>query len=622
VAALLPVNPFLLFAVPWSIAAIVKLRQPEVRRAFRFSGSFADVPSHGVTRDEKPFPDPLAYPVKPALNESRSVVRPIAATAGLAAFWLLAVAAATVIFIQTNHGTVRVEVLDPDAQVMLRCDRDDEIIEIKDYDVTLRVPPGANTLHIKHGDLEFETEQFSVKRGEKVVVRVSRVDGNLEARVGDKLIGSRRLAAPSSDGGTTALAEFDTAERLFTGPNAMGLSITLSADGSQALVGHGSGRVTLWNVATGRQIREFVGPTKPVPRVLFWPDGKHVAASSEDGSICVWDIETSDEVRQFRGHTGRVEHLALSDNGSLLLSGANDYEHNKDNSVRLWNAATGDEIRRFAGDGLYVRDLVFSKDARYAYGSLAGNAAIRQWDVATGDAVHRFTTSESPAISLAISPDGRLVAAGHAALRHDNDYWNDPESCVVRLWDLESRTVVRELHGHSGPVGDVAFTPDGRYLLSVATSEHSESGTFYRSRDDTVRLWEVSTGREIARYHMQERVIQIAVSPDGRSFVTVGVSIRLWRLPQFAPPTQSQELVEIRQFEGHGDRVYCVGSSADGRYVVSASRDQTVRLWDMTTGEQVKQFKADVPLRSVDMSRDGRILAAGGHNQTVTVWDV
>ena len=330
--------------------------------------------------------------------------------------------------------------------------------------------------------------------------------------------------------------EIKTAERLFTGTKSHGFSVAASADGAQALVGHHVGGLTLWDIASGQQIREFAGPEKAVHRVLFWPDGEHVAAASEDGTIRLWSRETAAEVRQFKGHTGRVDCLALSRDGSLLLSAAADYGQDRDQTIRLWNAATGEEVRRFGEVVKYTRELAFSRDASRAYGTGVGLTSVIEWEVATGAPVHRFRECPTAPISLDVSPDGRWLATGHFAKEHQGGPWNDPENAVVRIWDLTDRSLKHELKGHAGPVGDVAFTPDGRFLLSAATGEHTADNRFLESSDQTVRLWDVSTGREVARYLTQERVIQFALCPDGKSFMTVGNSIRLWPLPESAWP--------------------------------------------------------------------------------------
>jgi WD40 repeat protein/predicted Ser/Thr protein kinase len=359
---------------------------------------------------------------------------------------------------------------------------------------------------------------------------------------GDFSLRMWRLPELAASPAETTVSEVTTAERLFTGPNSHGQAVDISTDGSQVLVGHYDGGVSLWDVASGKEARRFPGADKAISTVLFWPDGKHVAAASEDASIRLWNIETGEGVRQFNGHTGRVDCLALSRDGSLLMSGSADYEEDRDQSVRLWNAATGKELRRFGDVAKYIRELAFGHDASRAYGVGAGLNSVIEWDVSTGAPVHRFPECATPPVSLAVSPHGRLLATGHMARRRPEGQWNDAENSVVRLWDINARSIMHELRGHTGPVGDVAFTPDGRYLLSAATDEWDGNSQFFPSSDRSVRVWEVSTSRELARYKMHERVIQLVVTPDSRSFITVGHSMRLWTLPESLWPAETMEL--------------------------------------------------------------------------------
>ena len=107
-------------------------------------------------------------------------------------FTALVLIAAVVFYIQTDYGLVRVEIHDPNAQVQLRCDRND-VVKIKSYDLTLRVRSGPGSLFIKHGDIEFETDKFTVRRGDNLSVVVERVEGTIQARLGQAVIGARKL---------------------------------------------------------------------------------------------------------------------------------------------------------------------------------------------------------------------------------------------------------------------------------------------------------------------------------------------------------------------------------------------------------------------------------------------
>jgi WD40 repeat protein len=367
--------------------------------------------------------------------------------------------------------------------------------------------------------------------GKQIASSAGAVGDNADVRLW-KLPDFDALAAAAG-----AVAQVTTAERLFTGEDDTGVfSLAVSTDGKQAMTGHFSGAVCLWDTTTGKEIRHFEGHSAAVQRVELWPDGKHLLSASEDSTVRLWNLETAKEVRQFQGHKGEVHCLALSADGRLLLTASADYGADRDNSIRLWNAETGQELRRMAGPIHYTRDLLFAADAQTAYGCGTGLGGIMQWNLADGNAIHRFKSFKTPPICLALSPDGKTLAAGHAADAQLKGAWHDEENCLVRLWDLNSKSLIGELPGHSGPIADVAFTPDGRHLLTTSDGQHDAAGRFVPSSDQTVRLWDLATNREILRYNAQERVRKVAPAADGKSFLTGGDSIRLWTLPESAWP--------------------------------------------------------------------------------------
>ena len=163
---------------------------------------------------------------------------------------------------------------------------------------------------------------------------------------------------------------------------------------------------------------------------------------------------------------------------------------------------------------------------------------------------------------------------------------------------------IRTFTGHTDGVWSVAFSPDGKSAVSGA-------------RDNTVRLWEVSTGREIrAHYGHTQSVHAVAFSPDGQ-YILSGSADSMLKLWEVATGR------EVRTFQGHTNGVYCVAFSPNGTSLASAAFDNTVKLWEVSTGREVRTFRGHTNgVSSVAFSPDGRFIVSGSRDKTLKLWDV
>jgi RNA polymerase sigma factor (sigma-70 family) len=209
-------------------------------------------------------------------------------------------------------------------------------------------------------------------------------------------------------------------------------------------------------------------------------------------------------------------------------------------------------------------------------------------------AARRFEGHTDGVMAVAFSPDGKQVLSGGACYGD-----GDP---TVRLWDVATGKELRKLEGHSG----------GVYSLAFLSGKRAVSG----GAEGTIRIWDLETGKEIKRLEGHpDTVYGLAVSPDGKSLLSGGEdsTVRLWDIATGK---------EVRRFEGHTDRVRAVAFSPDGKQALSGGllSDPTLRVWDVATGKEVAKYASDSEgIASVAFSPDGKTALAGCMDNVVTL---
>ncbi len=175
---------------------------------------------------------------------------------------------------------------------------------------------------------------------------------------------------------------------------------------------------------------------------------------------------------------------------------------------------------------------------------------------------------------------------------------------TIKLWDLQEDTVTT-FRGHTGQVNAVAFSPNGQLLASGGD-------------DWTFKLWNISQRQHIATLeHITDRsrsqVKDVAFSPDGQLLATAGQHVKLWEI------STQNEIATLR----HDEYVWALAFSPDGRLLAAGDSEGMVKIWDVQRQQSMVQLEGDMDsVYAVAFSPDSRTLATAGHQGEVKLWTV
>jgi WD40 repeat protein len=388
-------------------------------------------------------------------------------------------------------------------------------------------------------------------------------------------------------------------------------SLAFSPNSRYLVSGSADNNAIIWDINKQQPLHTLKGHTKEIYAVAFTPDSKRVVTGSFDHNLRLWRVSNGELIAKLQGHTDKVQSVAINKD-STIASGSWDY------SIRLWDGKTGQYIKTLANQGTKVGSLSFSPDGSYLVSGTSGSGKkhCHVWSYPSGKEIVTYKEHDNVVIATAISPNGRWVATGGG---------NQKE---IHIWNLRDGTVKQRLRGVGNSIWTVGFSRDGKqmawgknwtqhnpakgygpieYRLRLPTSNRplgtpkqiNPNQNYLRAKDKW-QNWSLSHRKggnsgddTILDIKNQNRTVasikrgstdgydhrSYTFTPNGETIISGGSNGFL--------TAYQRNGSKIGDYVGHTGTVWAVAVSADGRFLVSGSLDQTVRLWNVTTRENL-----------------------------------
>ena len=423
------------------------------------------------------------------------------------------------------------------------------------------------------------------------------------------------------------------------------MDISYAPDGTlwAAGISHDQSTVTVWDVARHKELYTFQEKNTFDEEIypIHFSNGTHLAFQS-DFEVKVKTVEGTEPLSILPWELGDLHSLTFSPDGMTLAAGYRQF-----GGVILWDVATHRPQRVVTEPSCHIV-TVYSDTATgefYATGFPPGETdywgnTLNLWEIGHSEPIAELTIpGELPyRRAMAYSPTTKLLACGNGTDAKDWDEDN-PENGAVYVWNVEHEQMQHVFRGkHVNRINYVRFSPDGTRLIS-------------RDTDWVVRLWDLMSGEEIGefpenivvqdqlnheRYEALSERFDEVTSFRPHVFSSCGNLIAgefsddrilVWDIEKCEPHVTI--LLPLTEGKGNIPSIDPIELSHCGQYLAYGENWEPgvekvpVRLWDMSTGENITTFLGHpTDIQCLAFSSDSTILASGSFDGTILLWDM
>jgi WD40 repeat protein len=305
-------------------------------------------------------------------------------------------------------------------------------------------------------------------------------------------------------------------------------------------------RMQAWGI---KPCQEFTGHAHWVRSVIHLPDGQRIMTSSADDSRRVWNLQSGKQISNEDWDWGFSAGCttALSPDGQKIISWRGLWDIDRGKLETKWTEFKG-----------IFQSVCWNRDGRRVMSGYRDGRAI-EWDVESGKIVRVIETGIKEVNAVIFSPDSTMFATGGGRI-----YPKKEEKVeFLKIWDAKTGELVTNLKGHTERVSCLAWTLDGKTLISG-------------SNDFSIRMWNTTTSQQITVLTGHTNAVHgISISPNGRILASASWdhTAQLWNLENGQPIGSPLQ---------HADAVNCVSFSIDGKLLATGCMDKNAYSWDIS----------------------------------------
>lgn len=325
---------------------------------------------------------------------------------------------------------------------------------------------------------------------------------------------------------------------------------------------------------TWKCIHTFTGHSDLVTDLALSLDSQFLASSSLDRTINLWHLPTRRLLHTLSGHSDLVYSIAISRSGRILVSGS------KDNTIKIWHLGTGKLLRTLNEDSGSVYAVDISPDGHIL--ATGSHGVIDLWNLNTGEWLYSLFnkySADDSFLSVIFSPDGKTLASRSSG-----------EVGYIQIWHLGTS---RALYTSPGELSSLAISPDGRTFACEKYDDSCKIELYNFPTENELRTLTGYSDEALYNYWIERMKMHPA----------------------------------LRTFTRHEDSVLSVAFSPDGQNLASGSYDETIKIWNLSTGELLHTLSGHLTssghsngVWSVTFSPQGNTLFSGDENGVIKIW--